>query len=98
MTTPPIPPNCNWFRGDNEFAFRIKSTCLELWYLDVMTPDIRKLIACYCRCAWLDEAERLSDPKNWIKTGNLQPYTAVDQYAVREAKSNADLWKKWGEE
>ena len=81
LLVPPLPPGCSLERKDR--CGSIAWTCGYISMLEHI-PLERKLIACYMRCAWKDEAERLG------RSG--QPW----QQSVA-ALAAAEAWKIWGQ-
>ena len=87
-TTPPLPPGCEWERKHDAGG----------WYwwtrgpLPVLREDermARHLLACYMRCAWLDESRRLaSQPPQ----GSEVPGADLDAFHASEA------WAAWGKQ
>lgn len=97
MNHPPIPPNCSWFFvktiSDNVWGFEIGDN--DWWPLTtedwakISVKDrvyFRRVISAVARCAWLDEAIRLS------RSAEIQEcFTECER-----ARVFATEWRTWG--
>ena len=77
LLVPPLPPGCLLVRSGEAFGDGV-------FWLYSNRPLPRQVIACYMRCAWKDEAERLGRSQ--------QPW----QQNVA-ALAAAEAWRIWGE-
>ena len=88
LLVPPLPPGCSLERKDR--CGSIAWTCGYISMLEHI-PLERKLVACYMRCAWLDEAKKHStDAVDDVLT--MRPYLQV------QAEQKAEAWAAWGRE
>lgn len=101
---PPIPPEVPYSRyASISGLFRWKIGGGPELSEDSSTE--RKTVACYWRCAWIDEAKRIDsewkeDSAN-VKAGNNKEGCAVRfsnfNDAFQAAYDNSEAWRLWGE-
>lgn len=76
MEHPPVSPNCKRFQV-------IGTPCIHIRG-DIFEHD-RELVACFMRCAWLDESRK------------YKPNDNVDADWMRCCE-NAEAWRDWGKQ
>lgn len=100
--TPPLPPNCEDFICERDGRLEAALVFPLDFHVHPATEPFnahqRKIVAAYCRCAWLDEAERLST--EWriaFDAGNKPQMDKIERERFAAAASEL-AWKKWGQE
>ena len=88
---PPLPPGC-WYAREKlaSGAYGWAYPNSEGFRLEENVPRNRHLLACFMRCAWLDEAAR-------IRLSITQLDVRVPDPNELEALRNSVAWKMWGQ-
>lgn len=105
MNHPPIPPNCPYFSKlvPGLFHFEDHVNAVRVVFnVRAKAPfsaEVRHIIACVVRCAWLDEATADQDALLKMSLGTVPDETVMEnlRFQIGRKLRLADKWRKWGE-